>query len=124
MVIEILTTYLKVFLVGGIICTIAQLLINYTKITSGRILVYFLLAGVLLQAVGLYQYIVDFGGAGATVPISGFGYLLAKGAMDGAKEGLFGALTGGLSAAAMGVTAAIIFGYLFSLIFKSKSKRN
>ncbi len=124
MIIEILTTYLKVFLVGGIICSIAQLLINYTKITSGRILVYFLLAGVFLQAVGLYQYLVDFGGAGATVPISGFGYLLAKGAMDGAKEGLFGALTGGLSAAAMGVTAAIIFGYLFSLIFKSKSKRN
>ncbi len=124
MVVEILTTYLKVFLVGGIICSIAQLLINYTKITSGRILVYFLLAGVLLQAVGLYQYIVDFAGAGATVPISGFGYLLAKGAMDGAKEGLFGALTGGLSAAAMGVTAAIIFGYLFALIFKSKSKRN
>ena len=124
MVKEIILTYLKVFLVGGAICTIAQLLINYTKITAGKILVSFLLAGVVLQALGLYQYIVDFGGAGATVPISGFGYLLAKGAMDGAKESLFKAITGGITAAAMGITAAIVFGYIFSLIFKSKSKRN
>ena len=77
--------FLKVFLVGGAICTIAQLLINYTKITAGKILVYFLLAGAVLQSVGVYQYIVDFAGAGATVPISGFGYLLAKGAIEGAK---------------------------------------
>ena len=77
-----------------------------------------------MQAIGVYQFIVDFGGAGATVPISGFGYLLAKGAMDGAKESLFKAITGGITAAAMGITAAIIFGYLFALIFKSKSKRN
>ena len=124
MVKDIILTYLKVFLVGGAICTIAQLLINYTKITAGKILVSFLLAGVVLQALGLYQYIVDFGGAGATVPISGFGYLLAKGAMDGAKESLFKAITGGLTAAAMGITAAIVFGYIFALIFKSKSKRN
>ena len=124
MVKEIILTYLKVFLVGGAICTIAQLLINYTKITAGKILVCFLLAGVVLQALGLYQYIVDFGGAGATVPISGFGYLLAKGAMDGAKESLFKAITGGITAAAMGITAAIVFGYIFALIFKSKSKRN
>ena len=121
---EILFIFLKVFLVGGVICTIAQLLINYTKITAGKILVYFLLAGVLLQAVGVYQYIVDFGGAGATVPICGFGYLLAKGAMEGAKESLFSAITGGITSAGMGITAAIIFGYLFSLIFKSKSKKN
>ena len=121
---EIILMFVKAFIVGGIICTIAQLLINYTKITPGRILVYFLLAGVFLQAIGVYQYLVDFAGAGATVPISGFGYLLAKGAMDGAKEGLYGALTGGITAAAAGITAAITFGYLFALIFKPKSKRN
>ncbi len=121
---EVIIMLLKVFFVGGAICTIAQLLINYTKITSGRILVYFLLAGVFLQAVGLYQYLVDFAGAGATVPISGFGYLLADGAIKGAKESLFKAITGGITAAGMGITAAIVFGYLFSLIFKSKSKKN
>ena len=124
MIVEILFMYLKVFVVGGLICTIAQVLINYTKITAGKILVYFLLSGVLLQAVGVYQYLVDFAGAGATVPISGFGYLLANGAMKGARESLFKAITGGLTAAAMGVTAAIIFGYIFSLCFKSKSKKN
>ena len=84
MVFETILTYLKVFAVGGAICTIAQLVINYTKITAGKILVCFLLAGVLLQSVGVYEYLVEFGGAGATVPISGFGYLLAKGAMKGA----------------------------------------
>ena len=119
MFLEILLTYLKVFVVGGAICTIAQLLINYTKITAGKILVFFLLAGVLLQSVGLYQYLVDFAGAGATVPISGFGYLLAKGAMEGAEKSLFDAITGGITAAGMGLTAAIIFGYLFALIFKN-----
>ncbi len=121
---EILLMFLKVFVVGGAICTIAQLLINYTKITAGKILVIFLLAGVVLQSFGLYQYIVDFAGAGATVPISGFGYLLADGAIKGAKEGLFKAITGGITAAGMGITAAIVFGYLFSLIFKSRSKKN
>ncbi len=121
---EIILMYLKVFVVGGTICSIAQILINYTKLTAGKILVYFLLAGVFLQAVGLYQYIVDFAGAGATVPISGFGYLLADGAIKGAKEGLFEAITGGITSAGMGLTAAIVFGYLFSLIFKSRSKRN
>ena len=114
---QIFLMYLKVFAVGGAICTVAQLLINYTKITAARILVLFLLSGVLLQAVGLYQYIVDFAGAGATVPISGFGYLLSKGAIEGAKESLFKALTGGITAAGM-------FGYLVSLIFKSRSKKN
>ena len=121
---NIVLMYLKVFLVGGAICAIAQLLINYTKITAGKILVTFLLAGVFLEAVGLYQYLVDFAGAGATVPISGFGYLLAQGAIKGTKTSLFKAITGGLTAASMGVTAAIIFGYLFALIFKSKSKKN
>lgn len=124
MVLDIFLTYVKVFLVGGAICTIAQLLINYTKITAGKILVVFLLSGVVLQALGLYQAIVDFASAGATVPISGFGYLLAKGAMEGAKESLFKAITGGLTSASMGVTAAIVFGYIFAVIFKPKSKRN
>ncbi len=121
---EIFLMFLKAFAVGGAICTVAQLLINYTKITSGKILVTFLLAGVFLQAVGLYQYIVDFAGAGATVPISGFGYLLAKGAIEGAKESLFGAITGGITAASAGITAAITFGYLFAVIFKVRSKKN
>lgn len=121
---EILLMYLKVFAVGGAICTVAQLLINYTKITAARILVLFLLTGVALQAFGLYQYLVDFAGAGATVPICGFGYLLSKGAMEGAKESLFKAVTGGITAAGMGITAAIVFGYLVSLIFKSRSKKN
>ena len=118
-----LLTYLKAFAVGGAICTIAQLLINYTKITSGKILVYFMLAGLALQSVGLYQYLVDFAGAGATVPISGFGYLLANGAIKGAKNSLFGAFTGGLAAASAGVTAAITFGYFNALIFRAKTKR-
>lgn len=121
---DILFIFIKAFIVGGAICTVAQLLINFTKITAGKILVYFLLAGILLQSVGLYQYVVDFGGAGATVPICGFGYLLAKGAIEGAKESLLSAITGGITSAGMGITAAIVFGYLFALIFKSKSKKN
>lgn len=122
--IDILLMFLKAFFVGGAICTIAQLLINYTKITSGKILVYFLLAGLVLQAFGLYQYLVDFAGAGATVPISGFGYLLAEGAIKGAQQGLFSAFTGGVISASAGITAAIVFGYLNALIFKAKSKPN
>ncbi len=121
---EMLFMYFKVFIVGGGICLIAQLLINYTKITAGKILVVFLLAGVFLGSIGVYEYIVDFAGAGATVPISGFGYLLADGAMKGAKEGLFKAITGGITAAGMGIAAAIVFGYVFSVLFKSRSKMN
>jgi stage V sporulation protein AE len=124
MVLDTIFIFIKAFFVGGAICTLAQLLINFTKITSGKILVYFLLSGVLFQAVGLYQYLVDFAGAGATVPICGFGYLLAKGAIEGAKKSLFDAITGGLSAASMGVAAAIVFGYIFSVLFKSRSKKN
>ena len=116
--------FIKAFIVGGSICTIAQLLINYTKVTPGKILVYFLLAVVFLQAIGLYGYLVDFAGAGATVPISGFGYLLAEGAIKGARENLFGAITGGVKAAAAGITAAIVFGYVFALAFRPKSKKN
>lgn len=121
---EIFLMFLKAFVVGGAICTVAQLLINYTKITSGKILVTFLLAGVMLQAFGLYQYLVDFAGAGATVPISGFGYLLAQGAIKGAKESLFKAITGGITAAGAGITAAIVFGYVFAVIFRVRSKKN
>ena len=122
---EIILTYLKCFLVGGLICSFAQLLINLTKLTAGRILVFFMLGGVLLQALGLYGYIIDFAGAGATVPISGFGYLLAEGAIKGVKSsGLFGAITGGLASASAGVTAAVVFSYLFAVIFKPKSKLN
>jgi len=122
---EILLTYLKCFAVGGLICVIAQILINLTKITPGKILVYFMLTGILLQALGLYDYIIDFAGAGATVPISGFGSLLADGAIKGARTaGLFGALTGGLSAATAGISGAVIFSFLFALIFRPKSKMN
>ena len=121
---DIVLMYVKVFLVGGAICTIAQLLINYTKITAGKILVYFLISGVLLRAVGLYQYLIDFAGAGATIPISGFGSLLADGAIKGAKEGLFSAITGGITSASAGLTSAIVFGYVFALIFSARSKNN
>ncbi|MBO5927204.1 MAG: SpoVA/SpoVAEb family sporulation membrane protein [Clostridia bacterium] len=116
--------FLKAFLVGGTICAIAQLIINFTKLTSGKILVYFMLSGLFLQAIGLYEHLVDFAGAGATVPISGFGYLLAEGAIKGAKGGFFSAITGGLCSASAGVTAAVLFGYIFALIFKPHSKYN
>ena len=121
---EIFLSFVKAFVVGGLICMIAQIIINLTKLTAGKILVIFLILGVVLQALGLYQYLVDFAGAGATVPISGFGYLLADGAIKGAKNGIIGAITGGLSAATAGVSSAIIFGFLIALIFKPKSKIN
>ena len=121
---EIIFMFIKAFIIGGAICTIAQILINFTKVTAGKILVYFLLAGVFLRAVGLYGYLVEFAGAGATVPISGFGFLLADGAIKGAKRGLLYALTGGITSAAVGLTSAIIFGYLFALIFSARSKNN
>ena len=103
---------------------IAQVVINFTDLTAGKILVTFLLVGVVLQGLGLYQKLVDFAGAGATVPISGFGYLLAKGAMQGAEEGWFGAVTGAFSAAAAGVTAAVIFSLIMAFLFKAKTKKN
>ena len=120
---EILFMFLKAFAVGGLICAIAQLVINFTDLTAGRILVIFMLAGVALTALGLYQPLVEFAGAGATVPISGFGYLLANGAMRGAQEGLFKALTGSLAASA-GVSAAVVFSFIMALIFKSHTKYN
>ena len=117
---DILFMFLKVFLVGGGICMIAQIVINFTDLTAGKILVVFMLAGVALQGLGLYQYLVDFAGAGATVPISGFGYLLANGAMKGAQKGLFGAFTGALSSASAGVSAAVIFSFIMAIVFISK----
>ena len=122
--VEILLSFVKAFAVGGAICTLAQIIINFTKLTAGKILVFFMLSGVVLGALGIYGKLVDFAGAGATVPISGFGYLLARGALLGAKKGLFGAITGALSAASAGITAAIVFGFLFAVIFKPKSKKN
>ena len=121
---EILWGFAKAFLVGGGICMIAQIVINFTDLTAGKILVLFMLTGVVLQGLGVYQYLVDFAGAGATVPISGFGYLLAKGAMKGAEKGFFGAITGALSTASAGISAAIIFSFLMAVVFQSKSKRN
>ncbi len=121
---DVLLMFIKAFMVGGLICTIAQVIINLTDLTSGKILVYFMLAGVVLQGLGVYRYLVDFAGAGATVPICGFGYLLANGAVQGAEKGLFGAFTGALSAASAGVSAAVIFSFLMALIFRSRSKKN
>lgn len=123
-ILDILFMYLKAFAVGGAICTVAQLVINFTDLTSGKILVFTMLAGVVLTALGLYQPLVDFAGAGATVPISGFGYLLANGAIKGAEKGFFYAVTGSLTAASAGVTAAVVFSLIMSLIFHSKPKRN
>ena len=123
-ILMIALAYLKAFAVGGGICLIAQIVINFTDLTAGKILVYFMLGGVVLTAIGIYQPLVDFAGAGATVPISGFGYLLANGAMKGAEKGFFYAITGSLSAASAGVTAAVVFAFIMSLIFKSRTKRN
>lgn len=115
---------LKCFVVGGAICVIGQILIDKTKLTPARILVIFVTAGTILGGLGLYQYVVDFAGAGATVPLTGFGYNLAKGTIEAVKEnGLIGAFTGGLKASAGGISAAIFFGYIASLISKPKMKK-
>ncbi len=114
----------KCFLTGGIICIIGQILIDKTKLTPARILVIFVTTGAILGGLGIYKYLVDFAGAGATVPLTGFGYNLAKGAIEGVQEsGLLGAFTGGVKAAAGGISAAVFFGYLASLISKPKMKK-
>lgn len=116
--------YVIVFISGGLICVIGQLLISLTKLTPARILVIFVTAGVILTAAGVYAPFVEFAGAGATVPLTGFGYSLAAGAIKGAKEsGIIGAFTGGVKATAGGISAAIVFGYLFALIFNPKTKK-
>ena len=115
--------YVKAFLCGGVLCIIGQLLIDRTSLTPARILVAYVVAGVILGALGLYQPLIDWAGAGATVPLTGFGSLLAKGVKKAvAEKGLIGALTGGITATAGGITAAIFFGFLVALLFKSKPK--
>ena len=120
---DILLQYIKVFAVGGSLCLIGQVLIDKTKLTPARILVSYVVAGVVLGGLGLYEPLVDFAGAGATVPLTGFGYALAKGVKKAVDaEGLFGALTGGLTACAMGISAAIVFSLIAAFIFKSGDK--
>ena len=115
--------YLKAFLVGGGICLLAQLLIDYTKLTPAKILVSFVVLGVILGGLGIYEPLVDFTGAGASVPLLGFGNTLAKGVRDAVQEdGFLGILTGGLKATAGGITVAIFAGLLMSLLFKPKDK--
>ena len=115
--------YIKAFLCGGLLCLIGQVLIDRTKLTPARILVTYVTAGVVLSALGLYQKLADWGGAGATVPLTGFGHLLAKGVRKAVEEqGVLGALTGGVTAAAGGITAAIFFGFLVALVCKPKPK--
>lgn len=121
---EMFLTYLKVFAVGGLICMLGQILIIKTKITSSRILVLFVCIGAVLEAVGLYEPIANFAKAGATVPITGFGRSLAKGAIQGVKEmGFLGAFAGGLTATAAGITCAVVAAFIFGLIFNSKTKK-
>ena len=115
--------YLKAFLVGGILCFIGQILIDKTKLTPARILVSYVVIGVMLGAVGIYQPLVDFAGAGATVPLTGFGNTLAKGVKEAVQQdGFLGIFTGGLKAAAGGITAAIVAGLAASILFKAKDK--
>lgn len=114
---------LKAFVVGGAICVVGQLLIDFTKLTPARILVSFVILGVVLTAIGVYEPLVEFAGSGATVPLTGFGYTLAKGVEEAvAQQGLIGALTGGLTATAGGVAAAIFFSFLCALVAKSGDK--
>ena len=115
--------YVWCFVIGGTICIVGQILIDKTKLTSARILVLFVTLGVILTGLGLYEPIVKAGGAGATVPLTGFGYSLAKGAIKGVQEnGLLGAFTGGIKATAGGISAAILFGFIAALIAKPKLK--
>lgn len=116
--------YLRCFLCGGLLCLIGQVFIDLTKLTPARILTGYVVAGVILQALGLYQPLVDWGGAGATVPLTGFGYSLAKGVAKAVGEkGLLGVITGGLTATAGGIAAAVVFGLLMAVLFKPKEKR-
>ncbi len=118
-----LLPFLRAFLVGGLLCVIAQILIDRTKLTPARILVIYVVAGVVLGAIGLYKPLAEFAGAGATTPLTGFGYLIAGGVREAVEEkGLLGALTGPLTAAAGGTAAALIMGFVMALIFKGKPK--
>lgn len=120
---SMLLMYIKAFVVGGILCAIGQVLILKTQLTSARILVGYVTTGVILGALGIYKPLVDFAGAGATVPLLGFGYSLARGSLEAVKEiGVLGAFTGGITATAGGISAAIFFGYLAAILFKPKMK--
>ena len=120
---DALLPFLRAFLIGGGLCVIAQILIDKTNMTPARILVLYVVAGVILGGIGLYAGLADFGGAGATVPLTGFGYLIAKGVQKAVEEkGLLGALTGPLTAAAGGTAAALVFGYLVALVCKGRAK--
>ncbi len=115
--------YINAFWVGGLICAVAQILIDKTKLTPGRILVFFVVLGAILGGFGIYDKLVDFAGGGATIPLIGFGNVLAKGAIKGVQEsGILGIITGGAKAAAGGISAAIIFGFIIALIFNPKSR--
>ena len=116
--------YLIVFCVGGILCAVAQVLIDKFKLTPARILVIYVTSGVLLTLIGVYKPLVDFAGCGATVPLTGFGYTLAKGAAKGVSEhGFWGIFSGGVAGSAAGIAAAVVFGFLMALIFKPKAKK-
>ena len=116
--------YLNAFLCGGLLCAVGQIILDRTNLTPARILTGYVVAGVFLQAVGVYQYVVDWGGAGATVPLTGFGYTLAKGVAKAvAEQGLLGVITGGLAATAGGIAAAVVFGLLMAVLFRPKEKR-
>ena len=116
--------YLNAFLCGGLLCAVGQIILDRTNLTPARILTGYVVAGVLLQAVGVYQYVVDWGGAGATVPLTGFGYSLAKGvARAVAEKGLLGVITGGLTATSGGIAAAVVFGLLMAILCRPKEKR-
>ena len=118
-----ISKYIWCFVIGGLICVVGQILIDKTKLTSARILVLFVTAGAILTGLNLYQYIVDLGGTGATVPLTGFGYALAKGTMKAVDEkGLLGVFTGGITATAGGVAAAILFGFIAAVLSKPKIK--
>ncbi len=115
--------YFQAFLVGGVICVLGQLLMDGTKLTPAHVLVSFVTLGVILTAIGIYNPIVEFGGAGATVPLPGFGYSLANGVIEAVdKQGLLGVFTGGIQGTAGGVAGAIIFGYIMAVIFNPRSK--
>lgn len=117
-------TVLNCFIVGGILCVIGQILIDKTKLTPARVLVAYVTVGAILGGLGIYQYLINFAGCGATVPLTGFGANLAKGAIDAVKEnGLLGAFTGGVKASAGGIAAAVFFGYIASLVAKPKLKK-
>ena len=120
---EMITGYFRAFIIGGALCVIAQILVDRTKLTPARILVSYVVAGVFLGAIGIYKPFIEYAGAGASTPLTGFGYLISKGVREAVdKDGLLGAFTGGLTSSAAGITAAMFFGFLVSLFFRSKAR--